>query len=244
MTISAVWDRYLTDRDRAVCEVYSAGHRMGFGRRCALLIIDVTVNFCGDRREPMLESIRRWRNSCGEAAWDAADRIVALRGDARAAGIPVIYSAGLPTGAKPVLSGRWRDKNRRRDEDADPAHQSGHDIIAPVAPHAGEIVIRKTKPSVFYGTPLNSYLIDLGIDTIIACGGTTSGCVRATVLDAFSRNYRVIVAADACFDRFDVSHAITLFDLDQKYADVMLVDDVRAALTSRSAVRRPAVDLQ
>src|SRR5690606_12077748 len=105
------------------------------------------------------------------------------------AGVPVIYSAGLPTDANPVMSGRWRDKNHRRDEDADAAHQRGHEIIAPVAPRPGEIVVRKTKPSVFYGTPLESYLVDLGIDTVIACGGSTSGCVRATVLDGFSRNY-------------------------------------------------------
>lgn len=235
MTVTHLWDDYLTARDREVRDIAGLGQRMGFGNRWALLVIDVTVNFCGDRREPMLESIPRWRNSCGEAAWDAADQIAGLLQDARTAGVPVIYSAGLPTGGKPVLSGRWRDKNSRRDEDADAHREGGHEIIAPVAPQSDEIVIRKTKPSVFYGTPLESYLIDLGIDTIIACGGSTSGCVRATALDGFSRNYRMMIPADACFDRFDVSHAITLFDLDQKYADVICTNEVRNELTSGKA---------
>jgi nicotinamidase-related amidase len=232
MSVWELWDHYLTERDRTVCAWSGLGRRQGLGARIALLIIDVTVNFCGDRREPLLDSIPRWRNSCGEAAWDAADRIAVLLDHARAVGIPVLYSAGLPTDDNPVLSGRWRDKNSRRDEDHDRAHQDGHDIIETVAPVHGEIVVRKTKPSVFYGTPLESYLIDLGIDTIITCGGSTSGCVRATVLDGFSRNYRMMVAADGCFDRFEASHALTLFDLDQKYADVMFIEEVCAALKS------------
>lgn len=233
MTGVPVWDKYLTDQDRAVVDLAGFGRRQGFGRRTALLVIDVTVNFCGDKREPLLDSVVRWRNSCGEAAWDAADRIAALLDVARATDTPVIYSAGLVTDANPVMSGRWRDKNSRRDEDADRKHVGGHEIIAPVAPRPGEIVIRKSKPSVFYGTPLDSYLVDLGVDTIIACGGSTSGCVRATVLDGFSRNYRMMVPADACFDRFDASHALTLFDLDQKYADVMTVDEVCAELRQK-----------
>jgi maleamate amidohydrolase len=228
--LSSIWDQYLTDQDRTVRDVSGFGRRQGFGRKTALLVIDVTRNFCGDRREPLLDSVRRWRNSCGEAAWDAADQIALLLQAARENDVPIIFSAGLVTDFNPVMSGRWRDKNSRRDEDADPAHQGGHEIISVVEPQPGEIVIRKSKPSVFYGTPLDSYLVDLGVDTIIACGGSTSGCVRATAVDGFSRNYRMIVPAEACFDRFGASHALTLFDLDQKYADVMSVAEVHRAL--------------
>lgn len=237
MSISALWEPYLSDEERVLRDIAGFGQRQGFGNRIALLVIDVTVNFCGDRREPLLESARRWRNSCGEAAWDAADRIADLLRTARELGVPVLYSAGLVTDSNPVMSGRWRDKNKRRDEDADSAHQGGHDIIDLVRPQPGEIVIRKTKPSVFYGTPLDSYLVDMGVDTIIACGGSTSGCVRATVVDGFSRNYRVTVPGDACFDRFGASHALTLFDLDQKYADVMTTADLIRELSSFSGPR-------
>lgn len=230
----AIWDQYLTDDDRKICDVSGFGRRQGFGPTVALLVIDVTVNFCGDRRVPLLRSVRQWRNSCGEGAWDAADRIRELLDAARATNVPVIYSAGIVTEPNPVMSGRWRDKNSRRDEDADAMHRNGHDIIGPVEPQPGEIVIRKSKPSVFYGTPLTSYLIDLGVDTVIACGGSTSGCVRATVVDGFSNNYRMIVAGDACFDRFHASHAIALFDLDQKYADVMTTTEVTDTLRRRA----------
>ncbi|SFQ02791.1 isochorismatase family protein [Amycolatopsis rubida] len=232
MTAPQPWDRYLTARDHRVRELAGLGRRQGLGRRPALLVIDVTTNFCGEKREPLLDSIRRWRNSCGEAAWDAVDRIAGLLALARTLEVPVLYSAGLDTGGNPVLSGRWRDKNSRRDEDSDPGRAGGHDIVAPIAPRPGEIVVRKTKPSVFHGTPLASFLVDLGVDSLVVCGGSTSGCVRATVVDAFSANYRVTVAGDACFDRFDASHAMTLFDLDQKYADVTTAARAGEALQS------------
>lgn len=67
--------------------------------------------------------------------------------------------------------------------DTDRTHREGHGIIFRIAPLNGEIVIRKTKPSAFYGTPLDSYPVDLGVGTIIACGGSTSDCVRVTVID-------------------------------------------------------------
>lgn len=216
-----VWEPYLADWEREVSELSGLGQRQGFGRRPALLVIDVTVNFCGDRPEPLLESIKRWRNSCGPAAWAAVTQIRTLIDACRELSVPVLYSAGLDSSANVVMSGRWRGKNSRRDEDADDRHKNGRDIVDTIRPLPHEIVIRKSKPSVFYGSPLSSYLVEMGVDTLVVCGGSTSGCVRATVLDAFSNNYRVVVAEDACFDRFAVSHAVTMFDLDQKYADVV-----------------------
>jgi maleamate amidohydrolase len=87
-------------------------------------------------------------------------------------------------------------------------------------------VITKTSPSVFFGTPLDAYLNALDVDSIIVCGTTTSGCIRATTVDGFARNLRVAVAEEACFDRGEVSHAIALFDLNAKYADVMRTDEI------------------
>lgn len=82
-------------------------------------------------------------------------------------------------------------------------------------------MILKTKPSAFFGTPLLSFLIDLKVDTLMVCGVSTSGCVRATVIDAFSNNLRVQVIEDGCFDRLETSHAINLCDMNAKYADVI-----------------------
>ena len=88
-----------------------------------------------------------------------------------------------------------------------------------------DIVIRKIKPSAFYGTPLQAFLNDLGADSLVVTGTTTSGCVRASVLDAFSNNLRVVIAEEACFDRSQASHAINLCDMHAKYADVVPVNE-------------------
>jgi nicotinamidase-related amidase len=229
-----VWERYLSDRDRAVAAAAGLGQRAGYGERPALLVIDVTVNFCGDTSEPILDSIERWRNSCGEAAWNAVPALQQLLDSARAAGVPVIYSAGLDTPSDPVYSGRWADKNSRRNEDTTKAKAGGNEIIEPIAPQDGDIVIRKTKPSVFHGTPLLEYLVDLGVDTLVCCGVATSGCVRSTVLDAFSHNFRVAVVEDATFDRIEASHALALFDIHCKYGDVVSLDDATSYLSGRN----------
>ena len=105
-------------------------------------------------------------------------------------------------------------------------------ILDEIAPAPQDIVIRKLKPSGFYGTNLESFLTLLGADSLIVMGTTTSGCVRATVLDAFSSNYRLAVVEDACFDRSQASHAINLCDMNAKYADVVTSGDALAYIAS------------
>jgi nicotinamidase-related amidase len=223
----AVWDPFLTPRDRELFASSGHGRQAGFGKRPVVMVIDVNYFFCGDRREPILESVKRWRNSCGEEAWDAADRIADLLGVARAQGIPVIYSTGVDRRPDGWGRGRWGEKNARSASDpkAVEAVAFGNTILPAIQPLPQDIVIKKAKPSVFFGTLLNAYLVDLQVDTIIATGGVTSGCVRSTVLDAFSYNYRSAVVEDCTFDRGEASHAIGLFDLDSKYADVIKLDD-------------------
>src|SRR5438445_336369 len=86
------WNQFLTERDKQVFDAAGYGARAGFGHRPALLVIDVNYNFCGDRSEPILESIKRWRNSCGAEAWDGVARIRELIDVAHAQGVPVIYT--------------------------------------------------------------------------------------------------------------------------------------------------------
>lgn len=216
-----IWEPFLTERDRQVAEISGYGGSVGFGSHPALLIIDVTVAFCGEQPEPILESIKKWRNSCGVEAWDGVQAIRDIIPAARAAGVPIIYSAGTPAPPVALYSGRWAQKNTRRSEDSEEKKRRGYDIVDAISPQDGDIVIRKTKPSAFFGTPLLSYLIELGTDTLICCGTSTSGCVRATVVDAFSNNFRVGVVQDATFDRTQSSHALNLYDMAQKYADVI-----------------------
>ena len=227
--MARVWDRFLTERDKAVLTGAGYGVRAGFGRRPALLVIDVTYGFTGDRPEPILESIKRWSNSCGAESWDAISVIGKLTERFRAKRLPVIYSAGeVRSDNWDSCSWSWKN-DRTRESVTLPADAPGfNEIVAEIAPQPSDIVIKKQKPSAFFGTQLQSYLTFLGCDSVVFTGTTTSGCVRASVIDAFSQNFRSIVVEDACFDRSQASHAITLFDLDCKYADVISSDDVLA----------------
>lgn len=214
-----IWEQYWTEQDRAAMAASGYANPVGFGKRPALMIVDVSYNFCGDRPEPLLESIKTWRNSCGTAAWDAIAVIRKLIDAAHDKKVPVFYSTNTrrPDGFD---AGSWRWKNAR--ELDDPEHEiDGNKIVVDIAPEDRDIVIYKTKPSAFFGTPLLSFLIDLKIDTLVVCGVSTSGCVRATAIDAFSSNFRVQVVEDACFDRSEVSHAVNLGDLNAKYSDVV-----------------------
>ena len=224
-----IWNKFLTERDKQVFAQAGFGARQGFGKRPAVIVIDVNTNFCGDRPEPILESIKRWHTSCGEEAWQGIKAIARLLAAARAKGLPVIYSTGT---RRPDAwdAGSWTWKNSRTTERA-PAPQggaSGNDIVADIAPESRDIVIRKQKPSVFSGTPLRSFLTLLGADSLIVTGTTTSGCVRATMIDAFSENYRVAVVEEGCFDRSEASHAINLCDMHAKYADVVTLAETVA----------------
>lgn len=216
-----IWDPYLSERDRAVAEKSGQGRRMGLSDKSALLVIDVTTAFCGDKRQPILESMEMWRNSCGEAAWDSIEAMKPIIASARAAGVPVIYTGQEKLPSTKVHAGRWADKNSRKMENIPGTWERGFEIVADLAPTDSDIVIRKAKPSAFFGTLLLSYLVELGVDSLMCIGCATSGCVRSTVIDAFSYNYRVAVVEEGCFDRTDASHAVSLFDMDQKYADVI-----------------------
>ncbi|AYD04860.1 isochorismatase family protein [Neorhizobium sp. NCHU2750] len=221
-----IWDQFLTERDKAVFAASGYGARGGFGKRPALIIIDVNWAFCSEKPEPILEAIKRWRNSCGEDAWEAMPYLQALINKAREREIPVIYTTGIRRDDN-WDAGSWSWKNNRSKEDTlPPSNLDGNDIVADIAPGPRDIVVYKQKPSGFFGTNLASYLTLLGCDSVIMTGTTTSGCVRASVLDAFSLNYRVAVAEEACFDRSQASHAINLCDMNAKYADVVKTGEI------------------
>lgn len=214
-----IWDDYLTETDQKVFEASGYGSFLGFGERPAILIVDVNYAFTGDKDEPLLDSIKKWHNSCGERGWAAIPHIQSLLAAGRAKNLPIFYSTGFEKRADGFGKGLWR--NSRKWEEEPPAEFLGTDIVAEIAPEERDVVIRKTSPSVFFGTPLAAYLNSLGADSLIVCGTTTSGCVRGTVVDAFAYNFRVALAEEATFDRGEASHAMSLFDMNAKYADVM-----------------------
>ena len=98
--------------------------------------------------------------------------------------------------------------------------------------------MRKDSPSAFWGTPLMGHLNFHNVDTIITCGETTSGCVRASVVDGCTNRYRMIVVEEGVFDRHETTHAINLFDMDQKYADVVPLADVLEYLAEWGALNK------
>jgi nicotinamidase-related amidase len=235
-----IWTKFLTERDKQVFGSAGYGTRMGFGKRPALLVIDVNYAFCGDRREPILESVKRWRNSCGEDAWDALPVLAKLIETARAREVPVIYTTGIRR-ADNWDNGSWSWKNNRSDENKVRLTNHDHNEIMPqIAPGPRDIVVPKHKPSAFFGTNLMSFLQLLQCDSLLVTGTTTSGCVRASVLDAFSNNLRCTIVEDGCFDRSQASHAINLCDMNAKYADIIKSDE---ALTYLAGVPRGLFDL-
>jgi nicotinamidase-related amidase len=103
--------------------------------------------------------------------------------------------------------------------------------VAPsIAPQPRDIVIRKGLPSAFFDSPLRQMLVNLGVDSVLVCGFTTSGCVRATAVDALQCNFRLVVVRDACGDRDPEAHAANLRDLGLKYGDVLTADEALSKL--------------
>jgi nicotinamidase-related amidase len=219
-----IWDDLLTDIDREVYEKAGYGGRGGFGLRPALLIVDLVYDFTGDRPEPILQSIEKFRNSCGEVAWRALPRIQELLAAARPKNLPIVYTH---QSARPA---RVAAIARARVPQTELSKRIGNDFPPEVAPQAGDIVIQKDKPSAFFGTPLHGFLTTLHVDSVIIGGATTSGCVRGTVLDAFSLGYPVVVAEECTFDRSLLSHKVNLFDMHAKNAQVTPLSEVLAFL--------------
>ena len=214
-----MWEKYLTELDRQVYAAAGFGSRAGFGTRPAILIIDVQYRTCGETPKPILEAVKEFKTSCGEAGWAAVRVIEKLLAAGRPRGVPVLY---------PVVerkdrfdTGRWKDKVPSIADAPSYIGNRGTEVIESIAPEPGDVVVSKRYASAFFGTPLMTYLNDLDCDTVIVTGATTSGCVRATVADAFSYGFKVVVVKEGVFDRGEVSHAINLFDMDQKYADVL-----------------------
>ena len=230
-----IWNKFLSERDKIVFAAAGYGVRAGFGKRPALLVIDVSYAFTGDEPgEPILESIKRWRNSCGAESWIAIPKIRKLIDKAHEKELPVIYTTGKRR-ADLWDSGGWSAKNSRSKEaPKTPSNRDGYQIVDELAPSPKDLVIYKQKPSGFFATPMVSYLTQLQCDSVIVTGTTTSGCVRATVVDGLQHDYPVVVPREAVGDRNAQAHAANLHDMHAKYADVQDLDSVLAQLPRRA----------
>lgn len=213
-----IWEDVMTDEIRIISSNYKP--RMGLENRPALLCIDNYNAVFGDKRQSVEESIHRFPSSCGERAWDALEPTQKLMEIAREKELPIIHTTRDHHNR--VVPGMNSTKRNRKGLDA----QWDFAFFQTLAPQEDELVIHKIRASAFYGTPLDACLVQLGIDTLILCGNSTSGCVRATCLDAFMRGYAVAVVEECVFDRNLLSHKVNLFDMNTKYADVMFLEEV------------------
>ena len=226
------WDDVIPAAEQAIYQAAGYGSSTPLGRRPALLIVDTNYAFAGRTPLPIAEAVRAQRTSCGEAAWAAIAAMQPLLGAARKAGVAVLYSTGRRHTSLSTL-GQWAAKNARAGEDL--ATGDDREIVAEIAPAPGDLVVEKSRPSAFFGTDLAAHLVHLRVDTLLVAGGTTSGCVRATVMDAFSYGYRVGVVQECTFDRATVPHLVNLFDMNAKYANVMALDQALAYLQTGSS---------
>jgi maleamate amidohydrolase len=188
--------------------------RAGFGSRPALIVVDVNNGFT-DPASPLVCDLD-----------GVVESIARLLDEGRRAGIPVIYTTVSYSEGDRVAAAAFIDK-----VPALLTLEAGSrwaEIDARIAPRASEPVLNKLFASAFFGTPLSSLLTAAGSDSLIVTGASTSGCVRATVVDALQHGYRPIVPREAVGDRNPAAHDANLYDIDAKYGDVVALDEVLA----------------
>lgn len=185
--------------------------RAGFGRRPALLVVDVNVGFT-DPASPLVCELE-----------DVVAAIRRLLEEGRRAGIPVAYTTVSYTESDRRTAAAFIDK-----VPALLTLEAGSrwvEIDPRLAPEPGEPVLNKLFASAFFGTALSTFLAVNGCDSLIVTGASTSGCVRATVVDALQHGYRPLVVREAVGDRNPDAHAANLYDIDAKYGDVVSLEE-------------------
>ena len=203
------------------------GNEVGLGRKPALLIIDFQVGFA----DPEVFG--------GGNVSDAIAATVPLLAEFRRLRLPVAYSRAVfaDDGSDAGVFGMKVPGLKRLTNDADISQ-----VVPELAPEPGEYVVCKTGPSAFFGTSLPTWLMAQGVDSVVVTGATTSGCVRASVVDSISYSYRTVVVTDCCGDRALEPHEANLFDMGQKYADLLTADEAIAAVRAVAGRNSPDID--
>jgi len=217
--------------DQEIIEIYEPYRReVRVGRSPAVLAIDLYNKAYQGGNRPVREVNRLYSGSCGENAWRALEPTRRLFAAARAAGIPIIYTT------RHADTDGVHSTYRRMQAETETLYH----IKEELAPMPGDLVIYKERASAFFGTPLIAHLRKLGAESLIICGESTSGCVRASTVDAYSYALPSIIVEECTYDRSLLSHKINLFDLHHKYAGVLHVDEVVAHLEGLSRGRSAA----
>ncbi|WP_276255969.1 isochorismatase family protein [Halomontanus rarus] len=217
---------YVSETDLEYFAKSGTDKTTGWGDKPALLIVDMTEAFVDG------EYITG-RSDTGQAAVEANERLLTA---ARETGVPVFYTTPIGDGTLPDEYRSASGQTELSEERRRIYSTSGNAIADPIAPADDEVVIEKPAPSSFFDTHLSNVLHYYDIDTLIVTGMTTSGCVRATVVDGKSSNFRIVVPVECVADRSISSHEMSLFDMDMKYADVTPLEDVLEHLETMEPV--------
>ena len=201
--------------DAAIYQRQGFGQRLGIGRKPGFLIVDFVNGF----NDPAIFG--------GGNIAAAIARTKDLLATARRLRLPICFTR-IVYAEDGSDCGVFCEKARGLKNLTE--HSPASQIVPDLAPEQGEYVLRKTQPSAFFGTGLAGWLISKQVDTILVAGCTTSGCVRASVVDSMSSNFRTIVVTDCVGDRALGPHEANLFDIEQKYADLMSCAKVITAL--------------
>lgn len=215
------YDCYIPDvvpqEDLDYFEKGGMGTSIGWGENPAVLVIDMTDAFVTDDHPT-------GRADTGQAAVEANEELLET---AREAGFPVFYTTGTSSEMYPPdYQGTTKSACKVKTEEEMERWDEGNVVTEALAPEEEDVVIEKPRASGFFDTHLSHLLHYYGIDTVLVTGMTTSGCVRATVVDGHSSNFRMIVPHECTADRSIISHEISLFDMDMKYADVEPLESV------------------
>lgn len=220
-----IWDDLITEQDRQVYASGVFGGAVGVGTRPAVIVIDVLNKSIGDEPLPILEAMRRFGKSCcGEYGWATIPKIQAVLAAAHEAGLPVFYTTPQDPEERPPETFRRFDEKMPNWYDY-AGTRAGYAFADEIAPIGSDHVFHKPTASSFYLTDFEDQLHKMDVDTLIVMGCATSGCVRASVVDAHARGFKVNVVEDAVFDRGQTTHAMNLFDIQAKYADVIGADE-------------------
>ena len=212
-------------------QIYRHYHRETYiGARPALLAIDLYNLVFEGGALPVHEVVKEFPSSCGIYACEAVGPIQELLALARSSAIPIIYTTNE---TRAEADPKVVQPTKRRSS----IPEGAFNIKAEFRPEPGDLVIYKQRASAFFGTPLIAHLVQQSINSLIVCGETTSGCVRASVVDAYSHGFHPVVVEECCFDRSLFSHKVNLFDLHHKYADLMHLEEVKEHLRKRTEGR-------
>lgn len=198
---------------------------LAMGERAALIVVDVTFGFTGSRGLTLAEAVAEFSAACGPSSWIAMPEIARLIELFRGRGLPVVYSRSR------LADIGWTGKATKAKRTARTLPARFNEFPEEIAPREGEWVLEKTKASAFFGTPLATYLVKERVDTLVFAGVSTSGCVRASVVDGFSHGFATFVVEDCCFDRSEFAHAANLFDMSGKYASVLSLAEFEKVLS-------------